>query len=155
MSLWFRRGSREDPVVLDKRLTAIERQLNIDPIVAGGTGTGLIAVTASGGGTDYIYVPVSMPGTVRTATATPYRVPVAGTLTNIWVNMTTASSSGSVTVRLNIGASDYDVTVTSGNTSNSSTPNVSLAAGDLIIPEVTAAGTGAADLTCLFKIDPT
>jgi hypothetical protein len=134
-------------VLAESRVTSLERQLSID------LGTGLISLP-TGGGDGTIYLPISMPGRVRLATATPYRVPVACTLTSIRVNMTTASSSGSVTARLNIGVSDYDVTITSGNTSGSSTPGVSLSAGDLIIAEITAAGTNAEDLTALVELTP-
>lgn len=155
MSLWFRKGSREDPVVLDKRLTAIERQLNISIIEAGGTGTGLIAPTADG----TFYQTFSKKGPLLgTATTGPYKVPRACTLTKIEASLTTASSSGSVTARINDGASDYDVTVTSGNTTNSLAGSgglpATLAAGDVLTAEITAFGTDAVDLTVLITLVP-
>ena len=131
-------------VMAESRVTSLERQLGIN------LGSGLISV-----GDGNLYQVAVMNGRVRLATATPgWRCPVAGTLTATWLNLGTASSSGSVTCRLNIGASDYDTTCAVSTTSNSASWSVSLAAGTLVIPEVTAVGSGARDLALMWQVVP-
>lgn len=150
--MWFRRGSREDPVILDKRLTAIERQLSISRIVAGGTGTGLIV---PGGGLSTLYVPFSQHGGLVVDSSGWYRVPFSCTLSNIWVKLGTASSSGSVTVRVTDGTTNWDNTLTSSDDFETSAPAASLDQGDFLKAQVTAAGTGAEDLVVVVALDPT
>jgi hypothetical protein len=132
-------------VLAESRVTSLERQLSID------LGTGLIAPT----GRSTLYPPFTMPGRVRLATFPAFRVPFDCTLTTTWATLTTASSSGSVTARLNVSASDYDTTITATNTSASATWSVSLTAGTLLVAEVTAAGTDAEDLTLMAALVPT
>jgi hypothetical protein len=131
-------------VMAESRVTSLERQLAID------LGTGLIAPL----GRATLYVPFTMPGRVRLATFPAYRVPFDCTLTTTWANLTVASSSGAVTIRLNVGASDYDTTITATNTSATATFTAALSAGDLVIAETTATGTDAEDLSLLAALVP-
>ena len=59
-----------------------------------------------------------------------------------------------MTCRLNVGASDYDTTCAVSTTSDSEVWSVSLAAGTLVIPEVTAVGSGARDLALMWQVVP-
>jgi len=130
-------------VMAESRVTSLERQLAID------LGTGLISINGR------IYAWVSMPGRVRLATAPPLVLPIACRLVEQRIDMTTASSSGSVTYRSNIGASDYDTTATATNTTATTTHNVTLAANTAVVPEITAAGTTAEDLSVRLTFVPT
>lgn len=131
---------------LESLVRSMAGQLNINWT------TGLIAPTADG----TFYQTFAKKGPLLgTATTGPFRVPVDCTLARIDVSLTTASSSGSVTARINKGVTDYDTTVTATNTHNSSTPNAALVAGDILTAELTAYGTDAVDLTMQLTFVPT
>jgi hypothetical protein len=129
-------------VLAESRVTSLERQLSID------LGTGLIAIRTS------LPVAFSQHGGIAVDESGWYRVPFDCILKNIWVRLTTASSSGSVTARVTDGTTNWDNTLAASATSGSSTPNASLDAGDEIRAAVTAAGTGAEDLVVIVALAP-
>lgn len=108
-------------------------------------------------------VPISLPffeGGTLTATKTgvgrfPITTNMAGTITELRLTLDTASSSGSVTVgfRKNGAASFATVTITATNTAGSTTGlSTTMAAGDYLTADITAFGTGAANLTGVAEL---
>ena len=74
-------------------------------------------------------------------------------ITLVRASVGTASSSGSVTIELfKNGTSIGTTNITATNFTATTTPTVSFASGDYITASITAAGTGATDLTIEISI---
>lgn len=94
----------------------------------------------------------SLPGSVAASTSGPWVADAGTTLVSVRALLGTAgSSSTTVVVKVN-GTSVGTVTLASGDTSERADINAALVADtDVVTMAVTAAGTGAADLTVIAR----
>lgn len=114
-----------------------------------------------GGGSVTIYpLPFAMTGRMRTGVLSlPWRVPIAGTITAVTLDLLAASTLGSVTfaIRNRAGSSTYaTVTATATNLQETSTTisGTHLDAGDVIFAICTAAGQDAKGATVAYTFTP-
>ncbi len=120
---------------LETDLTSLQRQLGMD------LSTKLIGPIGDGS------LPCSMRGPLRLSTfgKAVWAQDVVIRRTRAYLD--TASGSGSVVFRLNVGASDYDLTLAASATSGTASWTISVAAGTVVTPEVTSIGAGAVTMT--------